>query len=297
MQSYIDSYIDYLLIERGLSRNTLSAYRSDLMDLAGHMEARGVGDWQYARTGDLMDFFSLLRQRGQSPRTVRRKMATLRGFFRHLDSSGALSEGNPADSLGPVQIPGSLPDVMRVDEIDLLLRQPDTDTPAGIRDRTMMEVMYAAGLRVSELIRLKSGDINTEAGFMKVVGKGDRERLAPLGDVALQWLARYRTEVRPGLLKDNLSPYLFPGRGGKGAITRQAFWLRIKVYARQAGLGAVISPHTFRHSFATHMLEGGADLRSVQVLLGHSSIVTTQIYTHVSSEYLRAVHKKYHPRG
>lgn len=297
MESFIDSYIDYLLIEKGLSESTLAAYRRDLADLAVYLKKDGFDDWRDVRTADLAGYLSLLRREGKSPRTVRRKVVVLRGLFRYLESSGALGEGNPAEVLGPVQVPGRLPDVMSAEEIDQLLRQPDRDTRTGIRDRTMMEVMYAAGLRVSELVKMKNEDINHEAGFVRVEGKGGKERLAPLGAEALYWLGRYLEEVRPVLMKDRLSPYLFPGRGGRGALTRQAFWQIIKAYAMKAGLRDVISPHTFRHSFATHMLEGGADLRSVQILLGHSSIATTQIYTHVSREHLRAVHRKYHPRG
>jgi integrase/recombinase XerD len=297
MQSTIDTYIDHLLIERGLSQNTLAAYRRDLSDLAVCLDGKGVKHWQDVRTGDLIDHLSALRGKGQTPRTVRRKMVTIRGFFRHMHVSGALPGKNPAETLGAVQVPANLPDVMSLTEIDLLLQQPDTETPAGIRDRAMMEIMYAAGLRVSELTRLRNEDINTEAGFIKVSGKGGKERLAPLGEEAVQWLDRYRKEVRPGLMKVGLSPYLFPGRGGRGAMTRQAFWQKVRAYTFKAGLRTAISPHTFRHSFATHMLEGGADLRTVQVLLGHSSIATTQIYTHVSREHLKEVHRKFHPRG
>ncbi len=222
-------------------------------------------------------------------------MVAVRGFHRYLVAKGHLSK-NPAENIGPLQIPRNLPDVLSANQMDLLLKQPETSKYSGLRDRAMMEITYAAGLRVSELLGLKMEDLNREAGFLRVTGKGSRQRLTPVGKEALYWLERYTKEARPHLLKGRLNAYLFPGRGGKAHITRQAFWLKIRKYAKKAGLPQ-IHPHTFRHSFATHLLEGGADLRSVQILLGHANIVTTQIYTHVSREHLKKVHKKFHPRG
>jgi len=180
--------------------------------------------------------------------------------------------------------------------MERLLQQPDTSTAPGLRDKAMMEMTYASGLRVSELLELKVEDMNREAGYLRVTGKGSHQRLTPVGKEALYWVDRYMQEARPKLLAGRLNAFLFPGRGGKGHISRQALWLNIRQYARQAGLPP-IHPHTFRHSFATHLLEGGADLRSVQILLGHANIVTTQIYTHISREHLKEVHRKYHPRG
>ena len=296
LQNLIDSYIDYLLVEKGLSDNTLAAYRTDLGSYIKHLGKKGVGDPESIQSSHVLGFIAHLRKRDLSPRTVRRMLVVVRGFHRYLFFSGEV-DTNPAQNIEPLQVPKTLPDVMNKKEILALLEQPDTSDPFGVRDRTMMEVMYASGLRVSEMLGLRDGDINFEAGFCKVSGKGAKERLAPLGVEALEWLERYRKEVRPGLLRNHLSPYLFPGRGGKNAMTRQAFWQKIKKYALTAGLNVKITPHTFRHSFATHMLEGGADLRSVQILLGHSSITTTQIYTHVSREYLKEVHRRFHPRG
>ena len=294
MQSHIDAYIDHLLVEKGLSRNTLEAYRSDLEAFSAFLDGRNEPSGVSA--GDILRFVSEMRRSGLSARTVRRRMVTIRGFFGHLQLRGDIGQ-NPAGNLDVTKVPRLLPDVLNPEDMERLLEQPDTDRPRGLRDRAMMETMYAAGLRVSELTGLKTGDVNYEAGFVRVFGKGAKERLAPLGDVALDWLVRYRDEARPVLTRGGLSQYLFPGRGGKGPISRQAFWQKVKGYALQAGIGRSITPHTFRHSFATHMLEGGADLRTVQVLLGHSSITTTQIYTHVSREHLREVHRKYHPRG
>ncbi|NOY86955.1 MAG: site-specific tyrosine recombinase XerD [Deltaproteobacteria bacterium] len=296
MQPYIDTYLDYLLIEKGLSDNTLSAYRHDLQSYAGFLKGRDVIEPGKVRSGDVMSFISEMRRSGRSPRSIRRMVVSIRGFHRHLVAEGA-SEANPTENMGAMQVPRHLPGVLSIRDVENLLNQPDTTTGSGIRDRAILETLYAAGLRVSELTRIKDEEISFDAGYVRVTGKGSRERLAPLGAVAILWLQKYRLEVRPDLLKKNLSPFLFPGRGGRGAISRQAVWQKVKAYAQTAGLTTAISPHTFRHSFATHMLEGGADLRSVQILLGHASIVTTQIYTHVSREHLREMHRRFHPRG
>jgi integrase/recombinase XerD len=296
MQSFIDTYLDYLLIEKGLSDNTLSAYRSDLESYRKYMKTRGIESHLGVSSAEVLAFISSQRKDSISPRSVRRRIVVIRGFHSHLVQNG-VAKDNPLDNIESTWIPKSLPDVMSVSEIEILLQQPDVTTPAGVRDRAMLETIYAAGLRVSELVNLKVEDVNYEAGYLRVLGKGSKERLAPLGEMALEWLNRYRTEARPKLMSRYVSPYLFPGRGGKGFISRQALWQKVKAYAAKAGIRTVISPHTFRHSFATHMLEGGADLRTVQVLLGHASISTTQIYTHLSREHLREVHRKYHPRG
>ena len=295
MQSLIDSYLDHLLIEKGLADNTLSAYRNDLETYRDFLEGQGISDPGQVRTSNINNFIAQLRSEGLAAKTARRKVVAVRGFHRYLVASG-LHDKNPAHNIGPLQIPGNLPDVLSADQIDILLRQPDTAKHTGLRDRAMMEMTYAAGLRVSELISLEMEDVNREAGFLRVTGKGAKQRLTPLGKEALFWLDKYSDEARPQLLKGRLNAFLFPGRGGKGHISRQAFWLKIRQYAKDAGLPP-IHPHTFRHSFATHLLEGGADLRSVQILLGHANIVTTQIYTHISREHLKEVHRKFHPRG
>jgi len=296
MKQYIDSYIDYLLIERGLSNNSLSAYRSDLNSYLDNIKKQGIEDLSRISSANIIRFIGDMRDRGYTPNTVRRKVVTVKGFHRYLVAEGTVPK-NPSENLEALNVPKVLPDVLNLKEMELLLTQVDLSTDAGVRDRTILEFLYAGGLRVSELINLKMEDINRESGFVRVMGKGSRQRLAPLGREALDWLDKYTSTVRPRLLKKRLSPYLFPGRDGKGHLTRQAVWLKIKEYTLKADLRAVISPHTFRHSFATHMLEGGADLRSVQILLGHANISTTQIYTHISREHLREVHKKYHPRG
>jgi integrase/recombinase XerD len=295
MQPLIDAYLDHLLVEKGLADNTLSAYRGDLEYYNRFLEEQGVTRPELVRSSHIHSFVTQLRNEGLTAKSARRKVVAVRGFHRYLVASGHQGK-NPAENIGPLQVPRNLPDVLSADQMDILLRQPDTSRHTGLRDRAMMEMTYAAGLRVSELLGLTMEDLNREAGFLRVTGKGSKQRLTPVGKEALYWLERYITEARPQLLKGRLNAFLFPGRGGKGHITRQAFWLKIRSYAKSAGLPH-IHPHTFRHSFATHLLEGGADLRSVQILLGHANIVTTQIYTHVSREHLKQVHKKYHPRG
>jgi integrase/recombinase XerD len=295
MHSLVDAYLDHLLVEKGLSDNTLAAYRADLTAYAGFLLESGVKNPEDILPSHILSFITKLREKGASPTTARRKLVSIRGFHGYLRSEG-FTESTPAGNIDPVRVPVNLPDVLSATEMDLLLKQPDTSTPFGLRDRVMMEISYAAGLRVSELVNLKMEDLNREAGFLRITGKGSHQRLSPLGKEALYWTEKYTGETRPRLLADAMTPYLFPGRGGRGHITRQAFWQKLQKYAVSAGLRK-IHPHTFRHSFATHLLEGGADLRSVQVLLGHANIVTTQIYTHISREHLKEVHRKYHPRG
>jgi len=295
MNKFIDTYLDYLLIEKGLADNTLSAYRGDLESYNSYLSEQGITEPGMVRPSHIHSFITHLRNEGLTAKSARRKIVAVRGFHRYLVFSGHQAK-NPAENVEPSQIPRNLPDVLSAGQMDRLLQQPDTSKFTGLRDKAMMEMTYAAGLRVSELIGVKMEDINREAGFLRITGKGGRQRLAPVGKESLFWLDRYVREARPHLLKGRLNAFLFPGRGGQGHITRQAFWLKIRDYARKGGLPP-IHPHTFRHSFATHLLEGGADLRSVQILLGHANIVTTQIYTHISREHLKEVHKKYHPRG
>jgi len=295
MIEFVDAYLDHLLVEKGLSDNTLAAYRTDLTAYADFLVHSGVRKPGEIRSSHVLSFITRLREGGVNARTARRKLVSIRGFHGHLHLAG-VTETNPAGNIEPMRVPMTLPEVLTAAEMDRLLGQPDTSTNIGTRDRAMMEMSYAAGLRVSELVNLRMEDLNREAGFLRVTGKGAHQRLAPLGKEALYWLEHYLRETRPQLMKSGLTSCVFPGRGGRGHITRQAFWQKLQRYALQAGLRR-IHPHTFRHSFATHLLEGGADLRSVQVLLGHANIVTTQIYTHISREHLKEVHKKYHPRG
>jgi integrase/recombinase XerD len=302
VSSAVAAWLDHLLVEKGLAKNTLDAYASDLESYGAFLAARGVVDPAAVDTADVLAFVISLRQkgsggRGLSARSVRRKLVAVKGFHRRLVALG-LALANPCDRIEALQVPRDLPGVLSLQEIERLLARPDTSTAAGVRDRAILEMLYGGGLRVSELVGLRPEDVNAQERFIRVTGKGSKERLAPLGDEALAWLSRYLAEVRPGLMKRRLSSFVFPGRGKKGAaLTRQTVWNRVKEHAKAAGLAHKVHPHTFRHSFATHMLERGADLRTVQVLLGHSSIATTQIYTHVSREHLKQVHKRFHPRG
>lgn len=292
----VAAYLDHLLIEKGLARNTLDAYAGDLGRYAAFLAARGVADPALAGTPDVLAFVISLRKGGLCARSVRRKLAAVRGLHRRLAALG-LAAGNPCDKVESTRVPRDLPDTLTLAEVESLLKRPDTGAPEGVRDRLILEMLYGAGLRVSELVGLRPEDVVREGRFLRVKGKGSKERLAPLGEEALAWYGRYMTEARPALTRGRQSPFVFPGRGARRATTRQTVWNRVKGHARAAGLAHRVHPHTFRHSFATHMLERGADLRTVQVLLGHSSIATTQIYTHLSREHLKEVHRRFHPRG
>jgi integrase/recombinase XerD len=244
----------------------------------------------------LEDFVSGMMNEGLSPRSVARAVAAIRGFYRfsavaqHLDV-------NPADDLrGPRAWP-ALPKFLSVDEVDLLIRQPDLATARGLRDRALIEVLYATGMRVSELIRLRASDLNLEAGYLTCTGKGSKQRIVPIGDEAAKWVMRYVRDARPVLLGKRSSPWLFVNARRASGLTRVGFWKILKTYGRQAGLSRTLSPHVLRHSFATHLLERGADLRAIQMMLGHSDLSTTQIYTHVLEARLRAVYDRFHPRA
>jgi integrase/recombinase XerD len=294
----VAAYLDHLLIEKGLAKNTLDAYASDLAAYSDFLAAHGVGDPARADTADVLAFVIALRKGDDlSARSVRRKIAAVRGFHRRLVQVG-VSQSNPCDMLDPVRVPRDLPHTLSLAEVESLLDAPDVSAPKGVRDRAILELLYGAGLRVSELIGLRPEDVGEEERYLRVTGKGSKQRLAPLGEEALSWYRRYMAEVRPGLMRGGISAFVFPGRGRKGApLTRQTVWKAVRAYAAEADIAHKVHPHAFRHSFATHMLERGADLRTVQVLLGHSSIATTQIYTHVSRAHLREVHKRFHPRG
>ncbi len=292
----IGAYLDHLLVEKGLAKNTLDAYAGDLESYRSFLEGRGVGDPAAVTPALLFDWLASLRRGGMAARSVRRRLVAVRGFHRRLVAMGA-APADPSERVEPMKVPRDLPDVLSLAEVESLLAQPDTSTAAGVRDRAILETLYAAGLRVSELTGLRPEECDLAAGYLRVKGKGSKERLAPLGEEALEWIHRFCAEVRPALTRRRSSPFLFPGRGKKGEMSRQAVWRAVQGYAAGAGLAGRVHPHTFRHSFATHLLEGGADLRAVQVLLGHSSIATTQIYTHLSREHLKEVHRRFHPRG
>ncbi len=288
----IDLFLDALWMERGLSENTLQAYRSDLYSYAKWLAVRGstISDSQRA---DLQAY--LAGQAGQSVRTVARRLSSLRRLFQHLVREGRMQQ-DPSEQLAFPRLGRPLPKSLTETEVEALLDAPDTASALGLRDRTMLEVLYATGLRVSELISLKLDQLNLRQGVVRVIGKGNKERLVPLGEEALHWLECYIKEARPALFKDAPAASLFPSRRGK-PMTRQTFWHAIKRYAVIAGINKSLSPHVLRHAFATHLLNHGADLRVVQMLLGHSDISTTQIYTHVARERLKNLHAAHHPRG
>ncbi len=293
----VDEFLAHLSLERGYSRKTIEAYAADLNDFLGFLEEKGLLRLEDLKTPYILLYLARLRQRGLAPETIARRLSALRGFFRFLALEHGFSENPLAVIEGP-KLSRKLPVVLSPEEVERLLSAPDEKTPTGLRDRAMLELLYASGLRVSELVGLKLFDLNLEVGFVRVKGKGEKERLIPLGEIAKETIKRYLKEARPKLLgRLAEEPHLFLNRRGR-PLTRQRFWQLIKTYALKAGLNPKeISPHVLRHSFATHLLERGADLRTVQMMLGHANLATTQIYTHVQAETLRRVHEKYHPRG
>jgi integrase/recombinase XerD len=291
----VDQYINYLIIEKGLSENTIESYSRDISRYVEYLKQKGVKQVAETDTPLILTYLISLRDGGLKARSTARHLVTLRGFYRYLVQEKIVKH----DPARLVDLPKSglkLPDVLSVSEIKLLISTPDTQTPLGLRNAAMIELLYAAGLRVSELVNLRLLDVNTEAGFVRVIGKGSKERIVPIGNYAKNMIGRFVESARPLLLKGGVSHYLFVARAGK-PMTRQGFWKLLKQYALQAGIAKKITPHSFRHSFASHLLEGGADLRAVQVMLGHTDISTTQIYTHVAREHLKQMHEKYHPRG
>ena len=288
----IEEFVDASWMERGLAAATLSAYRSDLSRFSRWLSCRGLG-LEEARRLDVLDFLS--EHAHWPPRTVARRLSALRTFYRHLEREGRIGS-NPCDRVDAPRLGRPLPGVLTEREVERLLAAPDLDTASGLRDRTMLEVLYATGLRVSELVNLRPEQVNLLQGVLRVVGKGDKERLVPLGEPATDWLERFLERGRSGILGVKRSLALFPTARG-GAMTRQAFWHLVRRYAVRAGISREISPHTLRHAFATHLLDHGADLRVVQMLLGHRDISTTQIYTHIARERLKVLHARHHPRG
>ncbi|MFT4581172.1 MAG: integrase/recombinase XerD [Gammaproteobacteria bacterium] len=291
-ESVIDGFVDHLWVEFGLSDNTTLAYRADLRSLQKHLQARDLNLLR-ASEADLNDYLGEIA--AGAPRTTARRLSSLRRFYRYLVREG-LAATNPTDRLSAPRIGRKLPRSLSESDVEALLAVPNVDTALGLRDRTMLELLYATGLRVSELIGLTLTEVNRRQGVVRIVGKGAKERLVPFGEEAQTWLERYLVEARPEIVKARLSDAMFPTNRG-AAMTRQAFWYAIKRYALAAGIDARLSPHTLRHAFATHLLNHGADLRVVQLLLGHSDISTTQIYTHVARERLKEMHRRHHPRG
>jgi len=293
--SPVDAYLTHLTVERRLAGNSVASYARDLGLLARFAAGRGVRIDALTRT-DLEGFVRDLMSEGRSPRSVARAVACYRGFYRFLTVEGRVRM-SPAGELRPPRAWKTLPRYLSVEEVDRLLAQPDVGTPRGLRDRALIELLYATGLRVSELLGLRPADVNLEASYLTCTGKGDKQRIVPIGDEAARWVRRYLRDGRGTLLGRRRSPRLFVNaRGGGSGLTRVGFWKVLKIYARQARLKTSISPHTLRHSFATHLLERGADLRAIQMMLGHADLSTTQIYTHVLERRLRGIYDRFHPR-
>ncbi len=291
----VDLFLNYLLVEKGLSLNTLEAYGSDIARYLSFLGEKGIKHIVDADTPVILKHLIRMRDEGLGARSRARHLVTLRGFYKFLVQEKILQR-DPAELIDLPKSGLNLPHALTIEEVKLLLNTPDHNKPTGIRDTAMLELLYAAGLRVSELINLKLQDVNLEAGFVRVFGKGSKERIVPIGFFAKEKIENYFGDSRSRLLKSIVSPYLFVARAGK-PMTRQGFWKLLKRYAQQAGFIKKITPHSLRHSFASHLLEGGADLRAVQVMLGHVDISTTQIYTHVAREHLKKAHAKFHPRG
>ena len=295
-QTDISGYLDTLWLERGLSENTLMAYRRDLQMTAQWLEKRSQGQMALLQADNdaLIEFMVQRKSAGVSDKSSARWLSTLRGFYRYMIFNQRLVD-DPTQKLEHPKLGRSLPSSLSPAQVEALLAAPDVTNALGLRDRTMLEVLYASGLRITELVTLELANVNQRQGVVRVIGKGNKERLVPTGENALDWLSRYLRDARLSLLPAGGS-VLFPSRLGR-VMTRQTFWHAIKKYALQAGIQKNISPHTFRHAFASHLVDNGADLRAVQMMLGHSDLSTTQIYTHVAQQRLKELVQEHHPRG
>jgi integrase/recombinase XerD len=290
----IGQYLDALWLERGLSENTLASYRRDLKACSHWLQAQGQS-LLFADEASLQAYFASRFEQAASPRSIARALSCLRGFFNYCLRENKISS-NPAALIESPKLGRPLPKSLSEDDIERLLAAPEINTAIGLRDKAMIELLYATGLRVSELISLSLSQVNLRQGVVRVIGKGDKERLVPMGEEAIDWLLNYHQHARPELLAGRQNEVLFPSSRGQ-QMTRQTFWHRIKHWASVAGINKPLSPHVLRHAFATHLLNHGADLRVVQLLLGHSDLSTTQIYTHVARSRMKALHTEHHPRG
>jgi integrase/recombinase XerD len=293
-KKHLNQFLDSLSVEYGLSKNTIESYTRDITRYIEFIH-RNNTHIMAASSASIVSFLAMLRDNGLSARSYTRSLVAIRRFYKFLQKE-RLIKGSPASLLDIPKFSKRLPEVLSINDVERLLDAPDTSTAMGIRDKAMLETLYAAGLRATELVSLKLNDLNLQVGYVTAYGKGSKERIVPLGENAMFWLKRYLDTARGSILKKRDSEYLFTtARGGR--MTRQNFWVILKTYGRKTGIDTrKIKPHAIRHSFATHLLERGADLRFVQVLLGHADISTTQIYTHLNSERLKALHERYHPR-
>jgi integrase/recombinase XerD len=295
MDELTQQYMDYLIIEKGLAENSIESYSRDMAEYMTFLDENGIADVKGVDAAVILSWLVHLKKKGLGSKSRARHLVTIRGFYKYLIQEN-LTRNDPVKEIDIPRTGLALPKIMSVHQVDALLAAPDRTIPREMRNAAMMEIMYGAGLRVSELILMKVEDINLQAGFVKVFGKGSKERMVPVGSCACNRTREWIEHGRVHLLENISSAYLFVARAGK-PMTRQGFWKIIKKYAVQACILSNVTPHTLRHSFATHLLEGGADLRSVQTMLGHADISTTQIYTHISKEYLMKLHKQFHPRG
>jgi integrase/recombinase XerD len=295
MREFIDIFLNYLSVERGLSRNTIVCYRRDLEDFLDYLKGQQrISSLERTDKNQITSFLLSLKTKGLNANSISRKLAAIKTFYRFLVREKILKD-DPTSLLESPKLWKRIPSTLSVKEIETLIAQPDLRKKGGMRDRAILEVLYATGMRVSELVQLNLQQVNLDVGFVRCLGKGNKERIVPLGKNAIMCLKRYITNERPYFLKSHSTDVLFLTRLNK-RISRQSIWKMIKRYARQARIKKEIRPHILRHSFATHLLEGGADLRSVQEMLGHSDISTTQIYTHINKDRLKIIHKRFHPR-
>lgn len=295
IEALVDGFLSHLAVERGFSPNTLDAYSRDLLGFLEFLEGTGVASLDQVRPAHVQFYLVALHEKGLSSRSVARHLAALRSFFRHLVREKALAT-NPTTSVPSPRLGRPLPKAMSRAEVEALLRAVQGEGPLRLRDQAMLELLYGTGVRVSELVGLNVGQVALATGVLLVRGKGDKERVVPMGEYAIRALRAYMEKARPALCQARVTQALFLNRSGR-RISRQGVWKMLKGCAQRAGLSRTVSPHMLRHSFATHLLEGGADLRAIQELLGHSDISTTQIYTHVARARLKEIHRRYHPRG
>ena len=295
VDAYLDNFLNYLMVEKGLSKNTIESYSRDLQKFITYLEKNNRSDISRVTNLEIMSFLVEIKSQGLSSKSTGRNLSALRMFFKFLVQEGYL-DVDPSINIESPKIRPNLPSVLSIAEVDSLLSQPDVKTTRGLRDRAMLELLYATGVRVSELVNLKLTSMNLDVGYIIAFGKGSKERIIPLGDTAKHYLKEYLVIARPNHTKGTTSSFLFLNPSGNN-FSREGFWKMLKRHALKAGINKKLSPHTLRHSFATHLLERGADLRSVQIMLGHVDIATTQIYTHITQERLKKIHKQFHPRA
>ena len=295
-EALIESFLNYLIVECGLSDNTIKGYKGDLRNFSNYLQDEGIKQFQDLRAKMIVSFIEKEKRRGLSENSISRSLVTIKMLYKYMIMEGKIS-ANPMSSVNTLKLQKHLPEVLHYKTVEKILRAPDCNDKLGIRDKAILELMYATGARVSEVASIKVSWINFDYGYIRCQGKGSKQRIVPMGAEASKSIRRYLQEVRPLLVKMEADePLLFLSRTGK-KLRRENIWSIVKKYAIKAGIRSNISPHTLRHSFATHLLEGGADLRSVQEMLGHSNISTTQIYTHIDRKYLKSIHQKFHPRA